>query len=367
MLFREMFADVPDPRDGNARHDLTEILFIAVVATLCGARCCTGMAQFARARQDLLRSLIPLAAGPPSHDTFSRVLRLIDPKAFDAAFRRFMAAFGAQARLEAPTGVVAVDGKSLRRAYDSGRAHMPPLVVSVFASRTFVTLAQQVAAKGGEAKAAVEALRLLSLSGCTVTADALHCNRAMSEAVRAARADYALTIKGNQSTLARAASLALERSAADPRTPVVERQTSGHGRLETRTAWVAPIAPPNGPKALVGLVAVGRIETTRSLGSKTTSKVRDFALSRTMTPDALLDTVQSHWSIENNLHWQLDVLFREDQARNRKDHGPANLAIVRRLALNILRAHPENIPLSHKQNRAMWQEQFIFELLTHMR
>ena len=364
MLFKDVFADVPDPRDFNARHDLTEVLFIAVVAVLCGAQSCSEMALFSRSKLDLLRRFVPLESGPPSHDTFSRILRLVDPKAFNAAFGRFMAAFGEEARIPPARGVVAVDGKSLRRAYDRGRRHMPPLVVSVFACETFMTLSQAVAAKGGEGEAALEALRLLSLEGCTVTADALHCTRRMSEAVRRRGGDYVLTIKKNQSRLMADAQAALD--GADPRTSA-ESAAQAHGRRERRRALVVPLRPDPGGRALVDLVAVARVEAWRDAGGGTSHTVRHYALSRLMPAQEVLAVTRRHWGIENDLHWQLDVLLREDDARSRKDNGPANLAIIRRLVLNIVRAHPDKGSLNLKRQRANWDETFFFDVMTHMR
>src|SRR3954454_15721712 len=129
-MFKAVFAGLPDPRDVNAHHDLTELLFVALAASLCGAQTCAEMAEFGRAKGGLLRQILVLKHGIPSHDTFSRVFRMLDPDAFAAAFARFMAAFGEAARIEAPDGVVAVDGKCLRRGYEAGRSHMPPLLVS---------------------------------------------------------------------------------------------------------------------------------------------------------------------------------------------------------------------------------------------
>ncbi len=365
MLFAAAFEDVSDPREFNAQHDLTEILFVALSALLCGAKSCTEMAQFGRSRLDLLRQFIPLEHGVPSHDTFSRVFRLLDPKQFNAAFVRFMAAFGQQARLGAAKGVIAVDGKSLRGAYDKGRAHMPKLVASVFACDTFMTLAQAVAERGGERAAAIEALKLLSLQDCVVTGDALHCNRPMTQAVRGAGGDYALAIKANQSNLMKQATAALD--AADPQAPVHETRDQAHGRLEIRRAVVVPFAQSPGKTALVDLRAVARVEAWRTLEGKTAYKVRQYALSKIMRPEDLMATVRNHWKIENNLHWVLDVRFREDDARNRKDHGPANLATLRRLAANVLRAHPNKASLNIKMQRAAWEPNFLIETITHMR
>jgi predicted transposase YbfD/YdcC len=367
MVFLDVFGEVPDPRDFTAQHELPEILFVALAAVLCGATHCTEMALFAEGRLDLLRQFIPLKHGAPSHDTFSRVLAVLDPVAFNDAFMRFMAAFGAQARIDAPTGQVAVDGKSLRRAYAKGCAHMPALVVTVFACDTFMSLAQTATQKGGEAEAAIEALKLLSLKGLTVTADALHCHRRMTETIRDGGGHYVLTIKGNQSKLAAEANAALDKAAANPSTRFHESEQEAHGRHERRRAFVIPFAQTPGKNALVDLCAIGRIESRRTVDGKTTQKVRCFALSREMSAEGLLTTVRRHWTIENNLHWQLDVLLCEDQIRGRKNNVAANQAILRRLTLNVLRATPENIPLSHKRLKARWADQDLLRLLTHVR
>jgi predicted transposase YbfD/YdcC len=303
----------------------------------------------------------------PSHDTFSRVLGALDPTAFNAAFMRFMAAFGEQARIDVPKGQVAVDGKSLKRAYAKGCAHMPPLMVTVFACETFMSLAQTAAHEGNEAQAAIEALKLLSLKGLTVTGDALHCHRRMTQTVRDGGGDYVLAIKGNQSKLALEANAALDKAATSKRTRVHQTEDDTHGRHEVRRAFVIPFAQTPGKNALIDLRAVARVESWRTVNGKTTHKVRCFALSRKMPADELLATVRRHWSIENELHWQLDVLLREDNIRGRKNNSAANHAILRRLTLNILRADPEKIPLSHKRLQARWTDHNLLALLTHMR
>jgi predicted transposase YbfD/YdcC len=367
MLFVEAFEDVPDPRDFTAQHELVDVLFVAFAAMLCGATHCTDMAMFAQPRLELLRQFVPLKNGAPSHDTFSRVFRAIDPKAFEAAFGRFMAAFGQVARQERGPRHLAVDGKSLRRAYDKGRAHMPPLVVTVFACDTFMSLSQAVAGAGGEAAAAIEALNLLSLKGNIVTGDALHCHRALTKTVRERGGHYVLAIKGNQSRLAKDAAAALDRAASNPRTRVHETTDKAHGRHERRRAIVTAFTPTPSPKALIGLVALARVEVWRTLADKTTHQVRTYALSKAMPADEVLRIVRNHWAIENNLHWQLDMLMDEDQTRNRKDNGPANLAALRRLALNVLQADPRTIPLAHKRLQARWENNELLKLMTHMR
>jgi predicted transposase YbfD/YdcC len=244
---------------------------------------------------------------------------------------------------------------------------MPPLVVTVFACDTFMSLAQVAAQKGGEAAAAIEALKLLSIKGLTVTGDALHCHRRMTKTIRDGGGDYVLTIKGNQSKLHQEAVAALGKAEAEGKAVFHQTTEEAHGRHEVRRAFVIPFTQTPGPKALVDLRAVARVESRRTVGGKTTIKARCFALSRLMTAQELLTTVRRHWSIENNLHWQLDVLLSEDCLRGRKKNTAANHAILRRMTLNILRADKQNIPLSHKRLKARWTDQNLLQLLTHVR
>jgi predicted transposase YbfD/YdcC len=333
---------------------------------LCGATNCTDFAEFTEGRLEFLRQFVPLKNGAPSHDTFSDVFRALDPDAFNAAFQRLMTAFGAQARYETQ-GQIAVDGKCLRRAYEKGRAHMPPLVVTVFQCEAFLSLNQQVAAEGGEAEAAIRALRLLDIEGCVVSADAAHCHRRFTQAVVDGGGDYLVAIKANQSKLAAEAAEALAAAAA-AKTVAAKTQDEAHGRRELRRAFVVPFQQSRGKNALEGLVAIARVEVQRAEGGKAVERqVRDFALSWLATPEEVLKCARAHWAIENNLHWQLDVLMLEDQSRSRKQNAAANQAILRRLALNVLQADPRTIPLASKRRKARWNDQEFLRLMTHMR
>jgi len=199
--FAECFEDLPDPRADNALHDLTELLFIALMATLCGATSCTDMALFARLKAYLWQDMLELKHGLPSHDTFSRVFRMLDPQAFETAFRRFMEAFAKGAKIARPKGVIALDGKALRRGYERGKSHMPPVMVTAWAAQTRMALANVLAPNNNEAAGALQLLELLQLKGCVVTADALHCHRGMAKAIVARSGDYVLAVKDNQPAL----------------------------------------------------------------------------------------------------------------------------------------------------------------------
>jgi predicted transposase YbfD/YdcC len=356
--FARCFSGLPDPRAANSQHDLTELLFIALLATLSGAENCSDMAQFARSRKALLSNILTLEHGIPSHDTFSRVFRLLDPEAFEKSFRRFVKAFGKASKLK---GVVALDGKALRRAYERGKSHMPPIMVTAWGAQTRMALANMLAPGNNEAAAGLQLVKLLKLEGCVVTADALHCHRDMAKAIVKRGGDYALAVKGNQSGLmadAKAAIAAVRASVA------ATTKDARHGRNETRTAVVAATKHLAKKHDFPGLKAVAWIRSRR--GREQTVE-RYFLLTRCFKPDKLLSIVREHWSIENRLHWALDVVLNEDQARSRKDNAPANLAVLRRLALNVARAHPDaKISMRQKLKRAGWDETFLVELLRHM-
>jgi predicted transposase YbfD/YdcC len=361
--FADCFGEVEDPRGANSLHDLTEILFIALLATLCGATTCCDMALFGRIKRELLRSVLELKHGLPSHDTFSRVFRMLDPKGFETAFQRFMTAFSAQLQLDREQGVVAIDGKALRCAYERGQSHMPKLMVTAWGSETRMALANALAEDGGEAAAARRLIELLQLKGSIVTADALHCRADTAEAIVARKADYVLAVKNNQPKLLAAAKTAIAKARRHAAGKVVKSAEFSHGRKESRTAFVA--AAQAQAVDFPGLKAFAMIRSKRST-DKTVE--RYYLLSRQLTAAQLLTVVRKHWGIENRLHWTLDVVLDEDLARNRKDNGPANLAILRRLALNIARAHPDQkTSMRAKLKRAGWDERFMFDMLTNMR
>lgn len=364
-LFRAVFASVADPREANAYHDLTEMLFIALASSLAGGRGCVDMEEFGLAKEPLLREFLRLEHGIPSHDTFSRVFRRLDPVAFEQAFGRFMQAFGAAARVPAPRGVVAIDGKSLKGAYDKGQAHMPRMLVSAWGAATRMVLASCEAPQGNEVAGALELLKMLSLKGCVVTADALHCHRAMAGAIRQAGGDYALSLKANQPALLADAQAALV--AAGRRARQATSSESERGREERRQILVAPATDLAAKHDFPGLAAVARLDAWRTLEGKTSHRVKYVLLSKLMPAAQVLATVREHWSIENQLHWPLDVTFQEDLARNRKDNGPRNLAVIRRLAMNVISAYPDKASGRIKQKKAGWDDTYLLNLLTHMR
>jgi predicted transposase YbfD/YdcC len=358
--FKAWFGDLPDPRAGNVSHALPEVVFIALAAILCGAEDCTDMATFARARRDWLKTVLDLPHGTPSHDTFSRVFRLLEPEPFEAAFVRFAAGF--RRRLK---GVVAIDGKALRGAYRRGAKASPLHMVNIWAEEARMAIASKLAPNRNEIAGAIEALALISLEGCILTADALYCRPDIAAAVVRQGGDYVLSVKANRPKLAALleASLASGRAKETSLGPV-----RSHDRIETRTGRTISIPGLADACGLPGARAGGEIIATRILadGRKETF-TRRFVLSRPLSPKRLLAIVRQHWGVENRLHRTLDVVFREDASRTRLGHGPGNLSLLRKAALNMLRSLPGKASIKTRIKEAGWSNEALNNLLTHMR
>lgn len=372
--FDKAFDALPDPRTGNAtRHDLLEILTIALTATVCGAESCSDFADFAVDREDLFREFLRLEHGVPSHDTFSRIFRLLDPAAFAACFGRFLNDLGA-----AGDGVIAIDGKTLRRSFDDAARSNPLAVVTAFASATRLVVGQgsyRVAEGDSEIMAARALLECLDLKGHLVTADAIHCQEETARTIRRRGGDYLLRLKGNHPALH--AMVTEFFAEPDLRAGLASTTTTDadHGRIETRRAWVChdldwlrgpksastePVLPPD-------LTCLGLIETTVEHRGKTTVTRHYHVASRPLAAPDYLAAARAHWAVENSLHWVLDVVFDEDRARNRKDHGPENLATLRKLALNILNRARPDISVRRKRKRSGWSNEFARSILGQMR
>jgi|RhiMetdeSRZDD1v2_1073273.scaffolds.fasta_scaffold462424_2 predicted transposase YbfD/YdcC len=358
---RAVFSTIKDPRAGNARHKLFDVIFMALCATVAGAKTCFQIAEYVRAKEEFLCQLLALEHGVPSHDTFSRIFRILDPRAFEAAFRRFTSLF---CRVLGKDSVVAFDGKAIRNAITKGSRFCPVQMVNVWACDAGIALAQFKAPNRNEVAGALEVLDLLSIAGTFVTADALHCRPDIAQAILDKGADYVLALKANHPKLLTAAKHCIDQAQAPSRDehPVVR----SHGRFERRRVSVVRAPGLADEHSFPGLRAVGRIETWRGktkLPKKPTLK--HFVLSRFVSAKRLRRLARSHWAIENHLHWRLDVTFGEDKARTYLGHGPENLAVLRKTALNMLQAHPARMPLQHKILRAGWRDDFLLEIFAH--
>jgi predicted transposase YbfD/YdcC len=355
-----------DPRAANSSYPLEEILFVALAAVLCGAKGSTDMSDFGRRRIDLLRRFVPLANGVPSHDVFSDVFRMLEPRSFEQMFRQFVAAFAKFHGLDL-NGVLAVDGKSLCGAYERGKSALPMHLVNVFAAKARLAIAARKAPGRNESEAALNVLQMLRLKHKIITADALFCSRPFAAVVRARGGNFVLALKKNQSKLYAEAEASFarrgERDTAEETGPVL------HDRREKRRASVMRNTTLSVTHKFPGIAAIGRITSWRRAKGQPAEKpsVRYFVLSSYVSAKRLLEIVRSHWTVENQMHWVLDVVFAEDDNRARKDDAPENMAILRRLALNILRTHPEPISMRRKMNAAAWDDTFLLSLLTQKR
>jgi predicted transposase YbfD/YdcC len=358
--FEAFWEGLEDPRSGNAGlHDFHELLMIALCAVLCGGQGAVDMALFAKAKEPFLRGFLKLKNGPPSHDTFSRLFRQLDPDQFRASFQRFMTVFSKQCQ-----GVVAIDGKVLRRSFDRASGKSPLHMVSAWGCEQRLVLAQIATdAKSNEITAVPELLKMLSLKGTIVTADALNCQRAIAQQIVDQGGDYALALKGNQGTLLADVRLHLDDPASNVTTakPAVD---ADHGRIETRAATVSTdIGWLQKDHDWPGLKAIGKIVRIRETPAKTTTETAYYLLSTPLSPDRLNEVVRSHWAVENQLHWRLDVIMNEDQDRTRLGNGPNNLAVLRHLAINVMQKDPTKGSLRGKFKRAGWDDAYLSSLI----
>ena len=374
MALIDTLGEVPDPRRGNAqRHELLDILAIALVASVCGAESCVDFAEFAEDRETLLREFLSLKNGLPSHDTFSRVFRLLDPAAFGRVFGAFLDDLGAVG-----DGVLAIDGKTLRRSFDRAAGRSALQVVTAFGSGARVAIAQRAVPEGqNETLAARALLETLALDGLIVTGDAMHAHEGTAQVILDRGGDYLLALKANRPAVLRE----VEAFFADPPEPlaVFETTDADHGRIETRrhrvthsTDWLfSDRRYPDEPR-IPGLATLACVEATRTerdgtAAGRTSTSTRYYLSSAPLTPERFARAVRAHWAIENSLHWVLDVTFDEDRARNRRDHGPENLAILRRLTLNLLNKARPRMSVARKRKRSGWSDAFARTIIGQMR
>jgi predicted transposase YbfD/YdcC len=361
------FAALPDPRRKRRRlHNLLDLLAIAICAVIAGCDDWVEVAAYGRTKFDWLKTFLPLPNGIPSHDTFGRVFSRLDPHAFQRCFLRWIEA------VHTATGgkLVAIDGKTLRHSFDTAAGKSALHLVSAWAGQNHLILGQRaVDSKSNEITAIPELLALLDLTGAVVTLDAMGCQKEIVSAIRDRGADYVITVKGNQGTLYDDLSdffidcLGNDFAGVPYRSQC--RVEQGHGRLETRHYYVAEV-----PEALRtrdhwrDLRSVGMVYAERQVGDgESGGETRFFISSLRPEVKAFARAVRGHWGIENGLHWVLDVAFGEDQSRVRKDHGPENLAWLRRVAVSLLRNEPTKASIKCKRKMAGWDDEYLLGIL----
>ena len=366
VLIEDHFAELTDPRRREGTYPLINIVVIAICAVICGADDFVAIAQFGRTKKKLLGRFLDLSAGIPSHDRFNAILGAIKPAEFEKCLLSWITALH-----ELTAGqVVAIDGKTLRRSFDKASNKSAIHMVSAWATANHISLGQVVVdQKSNEIIAIPKLLEIIEISGCLVTIDAMGCQVAIAQAILDQKADFVLAVKGNQPTLHDGIrDFFLDQMEDDfARTKVSRYETheKGHGRLETRYYFVCAV-PAGLPDAgrWPGLKAIGiAINNTMQNGTET-SEVRYYILSKKLSARRFATAVRSHWSIENNLHWQLDVTFNEDQSRIRKGHADTNFSILRRAALSLLKNNTtKNVGIKNKRLLAALDEGYLIEVL----
>jgi predicted transposase YbfD/YdcC len=364
------FAELVDSRQSqNREHKFIDIMVIAICAAICGADDWVAVEQFGEAKKEWFATFLELPNGIPSHDTFWRVFRHLDSEQFQACFMQWMTAVQSLSHGE----VVAIDGKRLRRSHDASAGKAAIHMVSAWATTNSLVLGQRkVDDKSNEITAIPELLDALDIRGCIVTIDAMGCQTNIASKIVEKEADYLLALKENHGQLHEDVTLLFDDLEESQFTAYdhdsAKTVDKGHGRIEVRQAWVitdpALIAPLRTSQKWPQLAALVKVRAERYLKDEHSVEDRYFITSFQGSATQLLNSVRTHWAIENSLHWVLDIAFREDECRLRKDHGAHNFAILRHIALNLLKQDERlKVGIKNKRLRAGWDQDYLLSVL----
>lgn len=360
------FAGLTDPRRRKVTHPLINIVAIALCAVIAGADDFVTIAAWGRHKRAWLARFLDLAGGIPSHDRFNAVFKAINPAEFERCLLSWITSLH-----EVTAGqVIAIDGKTLRQSFDKAEAKSAIHMVSAWATANHISLGQIVVdQKSNEITAIPRLLELLDVSGCLVTIDAMGCQAEIAEKIIEGKADYVLAAKGNQPTLYEGiVGFFLDHMEDDfARVRVSRHETKGHGhgRVEHRTYYVCDVPEDLPDRARwKGLKRIGIAISDTVRGGKPCADVRYYILSKRLSARSFGAAVRGHWGIENSLHWQLDMSFGEDRSRIRKGHADANFAVVRRMALSLLKNEvSQKVGVKTKRLTAGWNDDYLEQVL----
>lgn len=361
------FSDLPDPRvDRCKHHHLLDIITIAICAVISNADGWTDIEAYGRAKEPWLRRFLELPAGIPSHDTFARVFAKLDPTAFQHCFVQWVDAI----RDKLPADVVAIDGKTSRRTHDATIALAPLHIVSAWSTANRLILGQvRVDKKSNEITAIPLLLAMLDLKGCLVTIDALGCQTAIASTIIAQEADYVLACKGNHKRVHTDVRQLFTTLLAQEQTPPLldyfRTTNEGHGRQEVREVWsTSALGTIRDRERWAKLQSVAMVRSERTVAGKTSIETRFYLSSATSNAERLANAIRSHWGVENQVHWVLDVVFADDDSRVRIDHAAHNMVIIRHIVLNMLRQETSlKTSLRQKRLRAGWDDSYVVKVL----
>jgi predicted transposase YbfD/YdcC len=363
---QDHFTELTDPRRGEPTYPLINVVVIAVCAVISGADDFVAIAKFGVTKRAWLARFLDLQEGIPSHDRFNAILAAIRPAEFEKCLLSWITALH-----EISDGqLIAIDGKTLRRSFDTASSKAAIHMVSAWATANHISLGQVVVdAKSNEITAIPKLLEMLELSGAMVTIDAMGCQTEIARQIVAADADYCLAVKGNQPTLHQGIAAFFDDHLEDDfaRTTVRRHQTAekGHGREELRCYYICPVPADLPDRARwAHLKAIGIAIANTQRNGKDCNEVRYYILNKYVAARRFAETVRGHWGIENRLHWQLDVTFQEDQCRIRQGHADANFSILRRTALSLLKNEPTlKVGVKNKRLTAGWDEAYLEKVL----
>ena len=362
---RSNFGKLKDPRINRRKlHKLTDIIGISIIAVIGSAEGWEDIEEFCKSKEVWLRNFFELPNGIPSHDTISRVFQRIDSEEFEECFMEWVSSL----REDSGSEVIAFDGKTVRRSFDRANEKSAIHLVSAFATQQRLILGQQkVNAKSNEITAIPKLIKMLDIAGSIVTIDAMGCQKEIAKKIREENADYVLALKDNHKNLHDdVKEFFANKEYKQKESQVFNTTESGHGRIEQRNfTLVSDLSSLCLKNEWKDLKTIGMVKSSREVSGKTSCETRYFLSSLELNVESFANAVRSHWAIENSMHWVLDVTFREDESRVRLHNAPQNLAIVRRIALNLTKSYQPPKPKSLKRKRklAYWSDDYILNIL----